>query len=385
MKRMIFIWLITFVYFVHCTDSGREQISANEILENVLTLELTFGSDESILPDEYILASPFRVMVTNNGDIVVPDESRLKVFDSTGNPKQIIGGPGEGPGEFDRFVYLYITETGFITVRNLRGGTYNLFAPDYSFIERKNITINKLLADLKERNGWSQALYNSIYSYSPEEKVIFSQVWKDQDKNRAIIYLSNTESKLITEAIHYDLIRPKGPGSEQTLKGSLFMSLLPGYRVIYTDTAEDRSSENGKSYYSLHIYNLRNKNSKEIKRFYEPIAIPESVIYQKSRFGAEYDKIKSETLESIGIYPPLKNLLTDGDFIFAITYSYVESKGYFVDIFDGSTGNYLRSAYFQLEDGYVFFKNGYAYRIKRGNDIFPVVEKYRIDSRVYRK
>ena len=73
----------------------------NEILSDVLQLELTFGDKD--LPDEYLLARPGGIAVNDNGDILVVDENRVKVYSNNGREKSIIGGPGEGPGYFERY------------------------------------------------------------------------------------------------------------------------------------------------------------------------------------------------------------------------------------------------------------------------------------------
>jgi len=93
--------------------------------------------------------------------------------------------------------------------------------------------------------------------------------------------------------------------------------------------------------------------------------------------------LRRRKIEGFKIYAPLQRIITDNYFIFAVTYEYNEGKGYLVDIFNSSSREYLRSAYFPFIPD--FLKNGYAYRLKTGSDIFPEVEKYKVNPAVYGK
>ncbi|MFC1554431.1 hypothetical protein ACFL7D_07345 [candidate division KSB1 bacterium] len=56
---------------------------------------------------------------------------------------------------------------------------------------------------------------------------------------------------------------------------------------------------------------------------------------------------------------------------------------YDVDVIVTVSGGYLSS--FKMDFVPDQIREGYVYRIKRGKDIFPVVEKYRLDLVVYGK
>ena len=72
--RIVFIIVVASVLIPY--SAGARQ-TFQKPLENVLTLELSFGDKN--LPDEYLLANPYAVVVAKNNDIIVFDESRLKI------------------------------------------------------------------------------------------------------------------------------------------------------------------------------------------------------------------------------------------------------------------------------------------------------------------
>jgi len=391
MKLKTVILALALALLANC-NSGPDQkvIRTEEIIDNVFTLEITFGADEQSLPDEYLLAGPRGIIVADNGDIIVSDERRLKVFDSSGNPKRIIGRPGQGPGEFGRLVFPCISETGYITVINpMNNPHYNLFKPDYSFVERKNLQNSELHKKLKQTHNWYHAYFNMIFSYSPEEKLIYTQADGKLEGNVqksyfAIIY---QKGEHITTIANYE--------SEDWLEasyisnGSLEFTLLPGRKIVYMHTGEHRYKENDSWYYSMFIHDLKTHEQEEIKRLYSPVTIPDSVIYPKENtFEGMTDaeklyKERSKKLKKAGVYSPVQALSSDGDFLFAVTYEYHMKKGYVVDVFDVNSKQYLRSIYFPFISSAI--KNGYAYRLKTGSDIFPEVEKYKVNPAVYGK
>jgi len=55
-------------------------------------LDKVIGGEYSDLTDDYILVSPNNICINQNGDLLVPDEIKIKVFDNNGKPKTIFGG-----------------------------------------------------------------------------------------------------------------------------------------------------------------------------------------------------------------------------------------------------------------------------------------------------
>ena len=149
---------IVFVFLLFSCSTEQEYLAAvsETALTGVLTLEQTLFGEGDTNEDEYLLASPCDISVMHNGDIVLADEMKVKVFDNNGKGKKTFGGPGDGPGEFRRpsagsmarYLGAFIMRVGpegYISILSknsaLRGGTeYNMFAPDYTFIKKERIT-----------------------------------------------------------------------------------------------------------------------------------------------------------------------------------------------------------------------------------------------------
>jgi len=110
---------------------------------DLLSFEMCFGSELSgTTKEEFLLVSPRHIRVKDDGDIIVADEFRLKVYDKYGKEKKIIGGPGEGPGAFEKSIpSLYIGPSEHLIAESEFGsmGTYNLFGQDYKLIEKKRM------------------------------------------------------------------------------------------------------------------------------------------------------------------------------------------------------------------------------------------------------
>jgi len=407
MNSRICIFILLTALFTYCgKEADISSYRTEEIIDNVFTLELSFGDKD--LPDEFLLASPIGPAIANNGDIIVTDEQRLKVFDNDGNPKQIIGRPGQGPGEFRRFPFACVMENGIISVTD--AGRLSIYNPDYSFIDTKDFDNNALYKNLAEEKGWGNLYFNIIYAYSFDDILIYTQSLgggrgKERKEYYLLLHQQGEKIDTIVESLNESLIKI-GPITWSLIeKGMLGCIILPGHKVAYSETHKDKILENGTWYYLIHIYDLDTQERTRIKRPYNPVAIPDSVIHPELKAGYEGDRVigggvtpegkttvtrkemdkkRGEILEELVFYPAIQGqgIFTDGNLLFAKTYEYVKGKGYVYEIFDIETGSYLRSAYFPFDP---VIKNGYAYKRARSEEGFSIIEKYRIDPAVYGK
>ncbi|MCH8287057.1 hypothetical protein IIB79_11120, partial [candidate division KSB1 bacterium] len=102
-------------------------------------------------------------------------------------------------------------------------------------------------------------------------------------------------------------------------------------------------------------------------------------------------KERIRALEELAVYPAVYNIMSDNETVFVFTFEYDKEKGRLVDIFDGIKGEYIRSAYFPAwvanptARDRSFLRNGYVYRLLTPPNDFAVVEKYKIDPKVYGK
>ena len=384
-----YIIFLTFLA-LGCSNDIAEKVTLFKTpLDNILTLELSIGSNEKF--DDFLLAQPRNLVVADNGDIIVSDENRLKVFNSSGEPVRIVGRPGNGPAEFGPLAFAFISETGYISVMNpMSNPHYNLFAPDYSFVERRNLQNSEIHKKLKEEFNWIQAYFNSFYVYSPEEIVLFTQAdgqfeGGEHISYSAILYLENDQINTIA------LYESDFSSTSMLTKGHLIFAFLPDRKLVYMNTEEHRYKEDGLWYYRMIVYDLKTHSKREIKRLYNPIIIPEEDIfpeenpYEELQNAEKLYEERSELLRKAKVYPPVQEIISDRNFLFIFTFEHQEDSGYSVDIYDNKRSIFLRRVYFPFIPAVI--KNGFAYRMSdyyRNKD-FPVVEKFAIDSIVYGK
>jgi hypothetical protein len=367
-------------------------------LENAIVLELAFGDKD--VPDEFLLASPSRVLVNYNGDIIVPDEYKLKIFDTDGRPKKIVGRRGQGPGEFSYAPYPYISEDRYIAVSDVMRPGFQIFGSQYELIEQKDINKSKLIEKLKADFKCEYIEYSTMYTYNDKTDILIGSgysVSKDKPEISIRVY-SIVKTRGDECSIIYKSEEVTSPDNITVYQaGTYLYTMLTDYRIAYSYPKEHKTFEDGKWYYRIIVHNFKTGEQYEIKKQYTPLAIPDSIIHRKidyskypsdlpSEFVAdlkEGQKKRSEALEKLKYYAPIRQLAADGDYIFAYTYQYDKDKKYVADVFKSSEGKYICSVY--LPYMFTDFKDGYAYRIKSSADEYPQVEKYRIDPKVYGK
>jgi len=389
MKKTMFIGLSLFLMFFNCgSDVDVQPVEIPEnIIENVFELEMTFGDKDEL--GDFLLANPMRMAVANNGDIIVPDEQYLKIFNNKGEPKKIVGGPGQGPGEFSKqIVNILIADNGYITAASYSDfRMLNIFTPDYSFVEMIRFENNPLIKKLSAEAFDRRFIVESVYSYGPDEFLV-SLAWasKIDESTAAFYYIQGGESFLIQEF--------KNKVGKNELKSAQYY-LLSNKRILYIDPELFKEKRGDDWYYILHIYDLKTHETTQIERQYVPVRIPDSLmVYKEPKFPPTVSErlknniIKSEKehieeLKKKKVYDPIRKVFTDNDLIFVVTNIKVAGKGYVVEIIDADSGEYLRSAFFDFFPPII--KNGYVYRLMSGGNIFPYIEKYRINPAVYGK
>ena len=405
MKTSLFFSITILLFFNCSTDVEFQTAEMQPPLSDVLTLDLTFGADEEKLPAEYLLIKPdSRIAINYNGDIIVGDEQRLKIYDQEGNPKKILGRRGQGPGDYTHAKPLIINDD-YITGMDAPGQLnlrYHLYTSDHEFIDTKDPAWSKHNNKmLQEHEDWRYLVYNYIYHYDTDERLIFTGIGVKKGviyRYYAVIYQNKNSSYVLVQ--EEDLSgNPLGQIDEL---GRILFQPLSDRRFVYTNAGKHKKSLNGKLYYSLFIYDIKTGEQSEIEKEYMPAVLPDSIIYRKKDYsdiekliseGAiisptieqmkDREKQRSEFLKEIGVYAPLQQLAADGDIIYAYTNKFEPGKGYLVDVFDSRSCTFFSSAFFPFVTTTI--KNGYAYVIGKNNEGFAVIEKYKIDPAVYGK
>jgi len=206
----------------------------------------------------------------------------------------------------------------------------------------------------------------------------------------------------IAEYQMYSMLHNKRFNTQVSFRGKLLCTVT-GNKLALMYGYTDKSFREAQHFYSIHVVLLDDYQETILEHTYDPVPIPESLIsYYKDHppvpignfLGSEgLEAIRKAFEESREIIfkmieedkymPPVQQLLSDRNHIFAFTHTMNEQGAVLVDIFDINELTYECSAWFPVLMDVI--KNGYAYRINKPADEFPVIEKYRIDPAVYGK
>ncbi|MFC1554399.1 hypothetical protein ACFL7D_07185 [candidate division KSB1 bacterium] len=414
--RLILTAALAVCMSVFCSKSSDSVKEESIIYEDTVTFELSFGDDETALESEYLLADPRAVGISAQNEILVLDESRIKVFDQTGKPVRIVGREGQGPGEFERAYRLNVGPNGHVSVKNYMG--LSAFTPNLEFIHKKNYTNSSYYKNLKDERGWQSgiALYAIYFSENERVIVVEGDIFREGEGSKisqdfkVLIHEKDGVSKPVVEyvkeyvsvflVVNSDFMFSNSFHFE--FFGDLLWTTLPRSRIVYTDTGKDYEKTETSGTYRLTVLSLTDGSTKTLQHSYELLPIPENEIPEKGggpktiggfnqasfdNFVDEVEAFKEEKEHCA----PLRSLVTDREYLFAFTYKEKEKTDpeseiteVLADIFDMSTGEYVCSTYFPGIPQVI--ANGYAYYRTRGSkDEFPLIKKYRIDPKVYGK
>ena len=396
--------------FFYCSGNPEAQLSGLEPLTDVVTLELTFGDKD--LPDEYLLANPRGIAVNEDGDIYVLDEYKLKVYDSGGKEKTLIGRRGEGPAEFRAASGVWIGPSGLIAAGS--GSNYNLYSSDNVFITkhvfRNSRIFNKLQEEEKLRfsPGKIIPLNESYRILGGSSNSISGDVTTPLQRKNLLVNINDDSVSVVA---NYNVSnRTGGAGGimNHPYLGDFHWDYLSNNRLVYTHTGYDKTIDEVESSYTLFLIGLDDSEKLEISIPYQPVEIPDSLFEKNDLSGIMgtgvsiiipyitadiqgrvsfdsgdiLDRVKDDLREAKYL-PPISALLTDREFIFLFIY-HPDFPGQVVaQVVESITGRHISTVLFPAKPSVI--RNGYAYVLKTGRDIFPVVEKYKIDPAVYGK
>ncbi|KPK94884.1 hypothetical protein AMJ80_05275 [bacterium SM23_31] len=414
MKRFR-ISLLVLLLFFNCSSDVEVQIAEIVPLTDALTFELSFGDEKTVTKDEFLLADPRMMIVSSNGDILIGDEDRIKVFDDNGKEKKIFGSVGEGPGEFSSSYAPYLGSEGHLIVVDASAfgwspseysivsrldNFYNLFSPDYTFIEklrfRNSLRIKEYLKtkELDVENFYQVSKIIAINTTEKVYEIAFKNKLTGSDiTNYAVILYENAD--MVVPLLQTRLINNPMEVGEYRL-GELHWELLPDRRIIYLDANEDTYKKRTGSFYTIHLISLDGLEDKQIKHTFTPVEYPESRTTAKKitfgNFSNEDNEIfqrkrerEAKAFRDKKYYPSIERMKIDRYYAFMFTYNKNDDKEILTDVFDIEAGKYITSVYFPFIPAAI--KNGYAYKFSNymQTDEFPEIEIYKIDQMVYGK
>ncbi|MFC1554691.1 6-bladed beta-propeller [candidate division KSB1 bacterium] len=395
----IILLLLTALLFSCSGTETAENAEETKVIENALTFEMSFGADELILPDEYLLSRPQTFDVDEDGNFIVFDEDKVKVYDKDGEPKTSFGRQGQGPGEFGSVQSLSVNKEGYLTVVNDVSG-YNLYDPDYKYIDSKNYRSDPECSELIKNYSFN-FMVREIFSLNADQRVFHFDSFKDVENNvnrvvaDGLIFEDNgTFREIVLYYPEYsDNLQSIGGGSNWSIlilpnQAKILWDILPDNKIIYTNPAFDKQEIKGISSVVLHILDLETFEFSQIIHEYTPVEIKESLNTGNYTESSE-ERIK-RTSENLKYFNPLHELLTDDNFIFLVPLKFYMfgfkidvKKDFPIEVIDAETGKQLCTANFPFIPSII--KNGYAYRRNRDPEGFSIIERYRIDPKVYGK
>ena len=391
-KKILFMGIL--FLFTYCTsDNVVSEIESPPPLENVLTLELSFGDEKTIVKDEFLLATPKYIVINYNGDIYVlegeEDKAKIKVFDENGSEKLILGGYGQGPGEYTTPANPIVSRDGFLTViDNIY--RYNIYSPDFKFLNSVRWSNDQLFNNYLNKNNFrltSMLHQMKVHSINESER---------------IMSLMTSNISLEDKFPYYDVLFYEGPDSlieiarynnkianlflSAPFRGDLLWDVTFDNKVIYTHPGFDIKNDRNDFYYVLNIFSFEDFSKSQIihKYIHVEITADEKERYYKKKYeDTREGRIHLDILKNTKFHPPLLNLIADRNFIFVCVHQDKDTENVLVDVFDIKDMKHLSSAYFPFSPEDI--KNGYTYRETKNEEGFYVIEKYKIDPAVYGK
>ncbi|MFC1556101.1 6-bladed beta-propeller [candidate division KSB1 bacterium] len=359
-------------------------------IENSDVLEFVRKIGENSENEEFLLVKPQDVKVDNNNRIYVIDERRIKVFDSSGGEYAIIGGPGQGPGEFQRPLGLYmnIGPEGYITAWDMY--YFNLYDSNYNFLKR--------LYTFKREAGISFTVPRSVprvISINEDEHYISNfTFYRDDDLNKAYIrlfYISDSDTVHIAEYDEINGVISDNRVATLLICGKLIWDILPDGTLFYTHTGADEKMYKGKHYLTLHFYRKPGEEY-TIDIEYSPVRITEeryeylinSGGFQGgSKFRDLHKEAKKRFLKNYKYEEPFINILVDNNTLFLQTRDRYDFNDFSITVFDLKSRKRNEFS-FPISLTRRVIKNGFLYEYDRGNaDTLPGVYIYKINPEVY--
>jgi hypothetical protein len=399
MSRLLKL-LVILIAYVNCGSKDSTPNIFEPPLENVLTLELTFG-DEG-LSDDFLLVRPYgNSFGVNNNQIFVRDEDYIKVYTTDGVEKTRFGGKGEGPGEISGYGSMNVGLTGYIVVRDSRGLSF--FNPDFSFHRLHRVRGNSKYDNYMESNNFRTVLPEKAIPLDNTTWVVKHTAFH---KERDVSYRQNTVLMHETDDTYFEIVQYNSKrnissgrmNSDVLWRGDLSFDISDNNMLVYYRPEDKYDSVPENPEYKLIFVHLKslshgNPEADTLYHRYEAVFVPDSLkeIYtdylktglpDDANFKKDFDGV-GKILENDKYYSSLQKIIIDDNIVFAVTNLLNDKEEYLVDIFDVEKKQYLRSAYFSVVPDEI--TDGFTYKVKNVYNTLPTVEKYRIDPAVYGK
>jgi hypothetical protein len=322
---------LLFLFITGCSSSSARSGSGIPLVENGLTVNRAIGEED--LPEEYLLADPSGLAVTDSGDIIVTDENYLKVFTSRGEPNNLLGGKGQGPGKFEGARLPTVSPTGYLSVVDVIF-EYNAYGPDLGFLYKQNLRADPELRSFSKNENLTFNMFESVFCLDEERRIIglFGQNMSVEGKHPVFYYILDYDrGKITLLAKSHSMANVKnengGGSSSNDLLGEFHWGFINGKEIVYSGTWSDIEEAGEHRSYILHVIDIESHNEREIRVPYEPGETSRYMRELKPFFVKVLNRSVSPNpdlkalMDRQKYFPPFKALRTDGETIFLFKYS----------------------------------------------------------------
>jgi hypothetical protein len=383
-SKYIVLILIGLIVNSFSSPEAVSQISRNEgeIFEKVFTID---GDD---LEKEFLLAYPNNISITNKNDIILVDESKIKVFSDTGKEISTYYGPGQGPGEIIEYGHSYYSHNNFLSVIVDGGNTFQIYDSNYGFVKKYNMRNYDPIIKLKKLYECKFLLLEGVFIFNENIRVLQVNMVGIRNDNKpfeniklGIIIDTPDGTEFIVDYLPESVFNVGRWSAEVPFCGDLLCDITEENKIVYTHT---RIDVNENFEYAINIYDLNNKEKRMIVRKYDPEKIDES---EKKRFinpetskkynvPPELDEFIYDRLKNTIYHPSLQQIYVDGSLLYALTFKKTDNNNFCMDIFDIKDEEFLYSAEISFIPNLI--RKGRAYKINRQRDQIPTVDVYKL-------
>jgi len=375
--------------------------------DETLTLVLAFGCEAYGTKGDFLLESPNYVFTNDKNDIIVFDKYYIKIYDSKGNGKKIIGGRGQGPGEFDRGPRMYATSPAAYFSVLESAGYYSIFDNNLKFIDKRLIRNDKGFNEFLEMNkinpaniGWLDDMFvygekEKIYNFTFGSKPHFKEIilYDQGGKVKTILYKDNKNTVYEDPFLNVP----------DHMFGDIFYIPLPCKIIAYTDNSEEDYGDGKKGVYKIHIISCNDLS--------ERIIIQQFAFAPKRYDGSYLATLRRSLLGGISDSDPnilrikarfemvekfhnnktysshIKYLRNDSIYIFALSifWNPEDKKEYPVYyVFDALSGKHISTFQSPIILGH-YIKNGYVYDTGMHTSGYYEIRVYKLNPKIYGK
>jgi len=375
---------------VYC--GSRDSDTEIHPVEHALTNVLSIGPED--MNDPYFLVKPHSFTVAEDGGVIVADIKTLKVFDTDGADKAIIGEGSGVPGGFGKPVFPASGPGGYFTVIDGVNDRYKAFGPKFEYLGetvlREDSRYVKLFESMQKRL-WNILL---VIPLNEDERIVQLNVLDIEDGQTEVpeillVHETPGNLKIIARYRSSRVFITGSVTAQFPFRGILLADCLPNGEIVYCHPFHDSRLQGGRHSYTLHVYSPENGSNREISHSYDPVSVPDSVktrwdITKKYKF---FQEITETVFSESDTYAPLHNLHADGGRIFAFTHHENSAGEFLADVFDAEAWEYCGSGYFDVPERIVLdqvdVRDGFLYTLFKKKYGFGVIEKYRIDPALY--